>query len=61
MRIKYSEEVNKLFDLVKPYIDWSFPPKLKDDTPQEIKDTYKKCIELMKEEKQKHLVANGLV
>lgn len=59
MRINYSDEVNRLFDLVKPYIDSSFPPKLKDDTPKEIKDAYKKCIKLMSEEKQKYLSENG--
>lgn len=61
MRINYSKEVNKLFDLVKPYIDSSFPPKLKVDTPQEIKDAYERCMKLMSEEKQNYLAENGLV
>lgn len=50
MRLIHSDEVKRLSDMVDPYMDWTFPPKLKDDAPQEIKEAYKKFKELAKKE-----------
>lgn len=51
MRLIYSDEVNRLSDMVDPYMDWSFPPKLKDDAPEEIKKAHEKCMKLMEQER----------
>lgn len=49
----HSKEANDLYALVKPYIDTkSFPAKLKDDTPEEIRIAYDEWLKIeIKEEK----------
>ena len=43
---KFPEEIQKLMDIVNPYIDkWH----LRDDAPQEIKDTYEKICKMLLE------------
>lgn len=43
---KFPEEIQKLMDIVNPYIEKCH---LREDAPQEIKDTYKK-IQVMLDE-----------
>lgn len=52
MRIIFSDKVKEPFELIKPYVEWNkFPPKLKDDTPDDIKKAEVLCNELMEKEK----------
>lgn len=52
MIMKYSDEVNALFDKIKPYIDYTkFPPTLRPDTPQNIRDDREKMHKLMDKER----------
>lgn len=50
MRLRYSDEVNRLSDIIDPYMDWTFPPKLKENAPQEIKEAYQQFKELAQKE-----------
>ena len=43
---KFPEEIQKLMDIVNPYIDKCH---LRDDAPQEIKDTYEKICKMLLE------------
>lgn len=51
MFILYSEEVKKLMDKVRPYIDFTkLPPELKPETPQSIRDDAARVRKLIEEE-----------
>lgn len=51
MRLIYSDEVNRLYNMVDPYIEDTIKgPHIKDDAPEEIKKAYEKCIELANKE-----------
>lgn len=50
MRMKYSDEVNKMMEKVEPYLTGEIDPEYKDGTPDEIKKLHKKAIELSDKE-----------
>lgn len=51
MRLIYSDEVNRLYDMVKPYIEDTIKGShIKDDAPEEIKKAYEKWKELENKE-----------
>lgn len=48
MRFEYSEKVDRLREIVEPYLDrWA---QLKSDAPEHIKETYKELMDLMDKE-----------
>lgn len=54
MRIVYSDKVKFLFEKIEPYVDWKqFPPKLKTDSPSDIKHAYSEWKELIEKENRK--------
>ena len=56
MRIIYSDKVKDLIKLIEPYVEWNkFPPKLKDDAPDDIKKAEVLCNELSEEEKKRSM------
>lgn len=62
MRLIYSDEANRLYDMVEPYIEFSIKGShIKDDAPEEIKKAYKKWQELANKEYHDALVADGLI
>lgn len=62
MTIIYSEEVRDLFDLIRPYIDFTkIPATLKDDAPDYIKEAEALYCELRDKEKEQYLKAMGLI
>lgn len=62
MRIIYSDKVKDLIKLIEPHVEWNkFPPKLKDDAPDDIKKAEVLCNELMEKERKQFLEDNGLI
>ena len=62
MRLIYSDEVKRLFDMVEPYLALTgITSHLKDDAPEEIKKAYEKWCELIEKEDHDALVAEGLI
>lgn len=62
MKITYSQKANDLFALVSPYIDSkSFPAKLKDDTPEKIRNAYNEWLKIAKEEEDQYLRDSGII
>lgn len=51
MFILYSEEVKKLMDKIRPYIDFTkLPPELKPETPKSIRADAERVRKLLKKE-----------
>ena len=62
MRIIYSDEANRLYDMVEPYIEFSIKgSQIKDDAPEEIKKADRKWQELANKEYNDALAVDGLI